>query len=315
VSVPGAPAGLVDRLRSTLAILHQTLPRSGAIAVEPAVMIADRARILDVLSNVLSHLDRQDLDSRRVLSEIVTEYRPQARAAELRKLLLDLQHGWERRIANKLGPQRVSALLRLLDLRVPDFLDILGRVGDENANSDVLAWLLDPCRAPHVAPAALCRLATFLAEPELWSQRLRAAAHAECLSVRREVTIGQEWAEEDTAHRLDLLISGPGFVLAIENKVWAPEHTRQTEGYWRWLSRLPHLHGGLFLSPTGQAPLSVGFRAVSYMDLLGCLLDAPASAERLDCEEEITLASYIKTLAGHVLRTELRAIRATGGFR
>jgi hypothetical protein len=130
--------------------------------------------------------------------------------------------------------------------------------------------------------------------------------------VRREVTIGREWAEEESADRLDLLISGPRFVLAIENKLWAREHTRQTDSYWRWLSRLPILHGGLFLSPTGRAPLSPGFRPVSYLDLLACLLEGPATGATLGEAERIVLISYIRTLATRVLRIELRTIRTLG---
>jgi hypothetical protein len=49
------------------------------------------------------------------------------------------------------------------------------------------------------------------------------------------------------------------------------------------------------------------------MDLLSCLLEAPASEAQLGDEEQVMLASYLKTLASHVLRTELRAIRTAGG--
>jgi hypothetical protein len=51
---------------------------------------------------------------------------------------------------------------------------------------------------------------------------------------------------------------------------------------------------------------------VSYMDLLGCLLEGPASGAALAAHEELVLASYLKTLAHHVLRTELRVVRALG---
>jgi len=266
---------------------------------------------------VLDRINKQELDARRVLSGGVIEYRTADQASALQEVLLQLQHGWERRIASKLGPQRVVALLRLLELDVPDFLDLLGRVNDENANSDVLAWLLSPRYAPGIAPATLHRLATFLDHTEEWQRQVRTAVDSDCLSVRRELVIGREWSEETSADRLDLMISGPTFVLVIENKLWSPEHPHQTEGYSRWLSQQAGLSGGLsgglFLSPTGALPLSTGFRAVSYMDLLSCLLEAPASGLSLARQEEIVLASYLNTLARRVLRTELRTLRAGRG--
>jgi hypothetical protein len=42
------------------------------------------------------------------------------------------------------------------------------------------------------------------------------------------------------------------------------------------------------------------------MDLLACLLEGVAG-HAVDSAEEVVLASYVKTLAGYVLRTELRA--------
>jgi hypothetical protein len=43
------------------------------------------------------------------------------------------------------------------------------------------------------------------------------------------------------------------------------------------------------------------------MDLLACLLEGAAD-HAVDSAEEVVLASYVKTLAGSVLRTELRAV-------
>lgn len=287
--------------------------------------LAERPRVLESLRAVLDHINKEELDNQRVLSGGVIEYRTADQAATLQEVLLQLQHGWERRIASKLGPQRVAALLRLLEADVPDFLELLGRVNDENANSDVLAWLLSPRHAPGIAPATLHRLVTFVKppkdleppkdfeHPEEWQRRVRTAVEANCLSVRRELVFGREWSDESSEDRLDLMISGPTFILVIENKLWSPEHAKQTEGYSRLLSQQPGLTGGLFLSPTGAPPLSKGFQAVSYMDLLGCLLEAPATGVSLTHQEEIVLASYLNTLARRVLRTELRTLRAGGG--
>jgi hypothetical protein len=314
VSLIGAPEGFVARVSDTLAQIREALPQSPTLVAGGVPHLADRARVLESLQVVLEHADRRKLDAQGALAGFVTEYRPALVASELRDVLLALQSGWELRVAAKLGPTRISALRRLLAVDVPDFLELLGRVDDENANSNVLAWLLTPRYAPAVAPPALQRLATLLdpptGPPNAWPARLREAMLSECLSVRREVVFGREWADEDSRDRLDVLITGPDFVLVIENKLWSPEHSGQTASYWRWLARQPVLSGGLFLSPAGDPPLTPGFKAVSYMDLLGCLLEGPASGAALAAHEELVLASYLKTLAHHVLRTELRVVRA-----
>lgn len=324
MSALGASPSLVDRLSETLDALRRALPTVALQAGGTVPFLAERPRVLESLRAVLDRINKEELDNQRVLSGGVIEYRTADQAAALQEVLLQLQHGWERRIASKLGPQRVAALLRLLETDVPDFLDLLGCVNDENANSDVLAWLLSPRRAPGIAPATLHRLVTFLKPPEdlehpeewqeEWHRRLRTAVHANCLSVRRELVFGREWSDESSEDRLDLMISGPAFILVIENKLWSPEHAKQTEGYSRWLSQQPGLTGGLFLSPTGAPPLSKGFQAVSYMDLLGCLLEGPATGVSLTRQEDIVLGSYLNTLARRVLRTELRTLRAGGGL-
>jgi hypothetical protein len=53
------------------------------------------------------------------------------------------------------------------------------------------------------------------------------------------------------------------------------------------------------------------------LDLLACLLEAPAAGAHLGEEERIVLTSYTKTLSRRVLRTELRqrAVCSTAGER
>ena len=297
---------LVDptRLRVTLDAIRRTFSQEHVV-VGPEALFMDKTRVLESVSMVLDKL--RQLAGKGTVSGVVEEYRPREQAESLTRLLLDLQHGWERRAAVKLGPKKLEALRRLMARSVPDFLQLLGRERDENTNSSVLAWLLDPRHAPTLALPALCALAEFLGDTETWSRHLTQAAASSCLSVKREYTIAREWTAEDSTDRPDLVISGPGFVLCLENKVSAREHSGQTAGYWRWLSQVTGLRGGLFLSPAGLAPASEGFRAVSYMDLLACLLEGAAD-HAVDSAEEVVLASYVKTLAGYVLRTELRAV-------
>jgi hypothetical protein len=293
-----------NRLRATLDAVRHALPPQHVL-VGPDEFILDRTRVLESVCMVLDKL--RQLGDRGTVPGVVEEYRPQEQAQSLTHLLVDLQRGWERRVAVKLGPQKVEALKRLIGLSVPDFLYLLGRERDENSNSAVLAWLLDPRCAPTLALPALCALAKFLDDAPLWSRQLAQAAASNCLSVKREYALNREWTAEASTDRPDVVISGPGFVLCLENKVSAREHSGQTAGYWRWLSRVTGLRGGLFLSPAGLAPASEGFRAVSYMDLLGCLLEG-ATEHDVDSAEWVVLASYVKTLAGYVLRTELRAV-------
>jgi hypothetical protein len=311
----GAPEGLVARVSETLERLRDALPKSPGLAVSSILYLADRPRVLESLQAILQHADRGNLEAQGALAGLVTEYRSAALASELRELFLALQSCWERRVSEKLGPSRISTLRRLLAVDVPDFLELLGKVNDENANSNVLAWLLTPRHAPTVAPAALERLAALLDQPrpDAWKTDLHEAIRGECISVRREVVFGREWVDEDSRDRLDVLITGPRFVLVVENKLWSREHSGQTEGYWRWLSRQPGLCGGIFLSPAGDPPLTPGFKAISYMDLLACLLEGPASGAALAAQEELVLASYVKTLARRVLRAELRVVCALGG--
>jgi hypothetical protein len=307
VSSLSAASWVLDsaRLRVTLdAIRHRISSQEHFVVGPDALFITEKTRVLDSVRIVLNAL-RQAAGT-EIVAGIVEEYRPQEQAARLTRLLLDLQRGWEQRIAVKLGPQKLEALRRLMGHSVPDFLYLLGRERDENTNSSVLAWLLDPRQAPTLALPALCALAKFLDGAATWSTHITNAAITNCLSVKREYTIAREWTAQDSNDRPDLVISGPGFVLCIENKVAAREHTGQTAGYWRWLSQVTGLRGGLFISPAGLTPASEGFRAVSYMDLLACLLEG-ATDQPIDSTEDAVLASYVKTLAGYILRIELRA--------
>lgn len=106
--------------------------------------------------------------------------------------------------------------------------------------------------------------------------------------------------------RVDLVVSGPGLLLAIENKVWSHEHDGQTETYARWFEgfRPERIVGGLFLTPGGESPASSLFRPLSYVDLLDCLLEGP-STRRLEPREALVLSGYVKSLAASVLRDYL----------
>jgi hypothetical protein len=172
---------------------------------------------------------------------------------------------------------------------------------------------LDHRTAPAIAPGALRSLARHLDPAEDWTRAFEVGQRTDGISVVREYTIAREWTDEDRLDRIDIVVLGPGFILAIENKVKAHEHGEQTRRYWEWLEPLPPLRGGLFLSPSGAAAASPAFRSISYFDLLGCLLDG-VLGQSPAAEEELVLASYVRTLSQGILSSEIHAV-TNGGYR
>ncbi len=311
-SDPAAAAWMVDlpRLRSTLDALRSGLgnaPLLGA-ASEPGTLFHDRAALAQSLRAVLEKADRAELTRRLTASTLATEYRDLEGYKRLDATLRELHVASQRRILGALGEDRSRTALRLLGSSVPDFLSALGRADDENSHSDILRWLLDPAVAPSIARATLLGLARGFEQPEVWADRLQAAMGSGTLSVRREFVYGREWESSSALDRIDLLLSGPGLVIAIETKLWSTEHNEQTVSYWEWLQSLPGLRAGVFLTPTGESASCPDFRPVSFMDLLALLLDAPTRGEASQ-SEELVLASYLKTLSKTALRGELRILQ------
>ena len=76
------------------------------------------------------------------------------------------------------------------------------------------------------------------------------------------------------------------------------------QGSARWI---PIVSRGHFLSPSGMPAASPQFRALSYLDLVACLLDAHA-ADNLTPQERQVMAGYLKTLQRRILRPEFNAI-------
>jgi hypothetical protein len=248
-----------------------------------------------------------DLHAARALSGVVKEYRTEHDAGQLREVFAGLQRGWHQRVQTILGLAQIPIVARLLTSPAQDVLRILGKEDDENAHSDLIAWLLTPRKAPVIAPHALRRLAARL-EDDLWRSRVADAVATDSLSVRREVKIAREFSDGDDLARVDITISGPGFVLAVENKVWSHEHSDQTMTYWDWIEPMRCLRGGLFFSPSGMRAMCPEFKPVSYLELVSCLVEG-ASIAPISESEEIVLASYLKTLAREIIQVEMRAVR------
>jgi hypothetical protein len=136
----------------------------------------------------------------------------------------------------------------------------------------------------------------------------QAQVATDSLSVRREVKIAREFGDGSDLERVDITISGPGFILAVENKVWSREHGDQTQVYWSWMEPMRCLRGGLFLSPSGMTASCSEFKPISYLELVSCLVEGAAIAP-ISNSEEIVLASYLKTLAREIIQVEMRTVR------
>jgi hypothetical protein len=160
------------RLRVTLDAIRQTLAQE-YVPVGPEALFLNAPRVVESIRMVLDEL-RQYVGE-GIVPGIGEAYRTREQAESLTHLLVDLQHGWERRVADKLGAKKLEIVRRLLGRPAPDFLQLLGRVGDENTNSSVLAWLLDPRQAPTLALPALCALAEFLDDHVTWKRCLTEA--------------------------------------------------------------------------------------------------------------------------------------------
>jgi len=303
--IVGQPAP--PNLSISLGRLRELLRTYTAQTPGAAVGDFDRGRVLSSVQAVLGRLEIASASELKLTAGGPTPWLS-GHVPELSSALSDLQDALARRLERLLGPGKIAVLQRLLGHPVPDFLGLLGKRHDENLNSAVLRWLLDPHEAPSIALPALSRLVDWLADPDAWRQSFKESIASDSLCVRTEYTIAREWTAEQRLDRIDIVVSGPRCVLAIENKIRAHEHDGQTDSYWEWLEPLPILRGGLFLSPGGLPPLSQGFRAISYLDLLSCLLEGPVREEPSP-SDELVLASYVKALSRGPLQSELRLIR------
>lgn len=297
-----------NTLRSALDGIRAALQRPLVSSTTPtAALVHDHKAITTSIREILDRLDGVDLAAVQALSGVVKEFRTEHEAGHLRALFASLQSGWQERVRRILGVDKVSLVAQLLSSPAPDVLRILGKEDDENAHSDLIAWMLDPRKAPVIAPHALRRIASRL-DDHLWRSRLADAVATDSLSVRREVVIAREFGDGDDLARVDITVSGPGFIIAIENKVWSSEHSDQTKTYWQWLEPMRCLRGGLILSPSGMNATCVEFKPISYMELVSCLIEG-ASIAPISHSEEIVLASYLKTLAREIIQVEMRAVR------
>lgn len=280
-------------------------PSTRQVVVAPSV--AHHADLLEPLESILNALAGYRIPAPADFPVARLRNAPTIAETSLAPLLTHLHDTWVSHVRAGLAPQKVKILAALLASTTPDFLRLLDLSGDENRHSAVLRWLLDPRCAPTIALPALVSLAKRLPDASRWERELLSAAASGALSVRREYTIAREWTSEDRLARIDIVVTSPTFVLAIENKVEAREHGEQTRVYWDWLAPLHCLRAGLLLSPEGFPAACEEFAALTYLELLASLLEGPSATPSLP-EERAVLESYVKTLASGILSSEIRAI-------
>jgi hypothetical protein len=300
-----------SRVRDTLDRLNGALARPFAPLGSPAV-VHDRAAVLIAVGEVLNAIDAIDVDARRATAGLVATARTTEHLRHLGHVLGDLTDAWAARVRGSLDPDARRIAASLVRDPAPDMLAMLGKSDDENAHSDVLRWLLDPACAPTIAPSALRGLCARLDNSGAWRSAIDRALAAELVSVRREYVFGREWIDSGDLARIDLVVMGPGFVVAIEAKLWSSEHSEQTATYAGWLDTIRGLTAGVFLSPAGTPAQSTRFKALSYLDLASILLGAVVESEPTPAER-IVLAGFMKSLARGPLRAELRTVLAMEG--
>jgi hypothetical protein len=305
VDMTASPAGL--DLSSLDAFFRDLTQALAARQVVAAPFVAHDADLLEPLESILNALAGYRIAAAPDLPVARLGNASTPAETSLEPLLTRLRDSWVSHVRARLAPQKVKILATLLASTTPDFLGLLDLSADENRHSAVLRWLLDPRCAPTIALPALVSLAKRLPDPSRWEHELRSAAAGGSLSVRREYTIRREWTNEDSLARIDIVVTSPTFVLAVENKVEAREHGEQTHVYWDWLAPLQCLRAGLLLSPAGFPAACEDFKALTYLELLGCLLEGPSATPSLP-EERTVLESYVKTLASGILSPEIHAI-------
>ena len=313
MSSPGSQVRLTPdaaELGKALVAMREALSRSplpqsyGA----PPILAADLKDLVQRLETTLRVIRGSDL--RRLLTAEVRGLDDRMSGLRLGETLNRLRDALLRKMLRDLGEDGARALVSLLEDPAPDFLTLLGSQKKENAHSDVIRWLLDPREAPTVAPALLHAIVSTLPDTQSWIDRIDVAIRTGHLSVRREVLVGKETADPAAADRVDIVVSGAGFSLAIENKIGSEEHDDQTTTYWHWLERLPagFLRAGVFLSPEGLPASCKEFRPLSYVQLLGMLVQG-SRQPTLRPTERAVLAGYAKALANGVLGRQIRALR------
>lgn len=169
--------------------------------------------------------------------------------------------------------------------RTSNIFSIFKHEGHEDANSNILAWLLDANEKHGLKDAFIMALIEKL---NIDSTPFKTA------KVYREYTFTDEDEKDKKARRIDILIKTENStnILVIENKIYSSEHTGQLLAYMNHIKKVYKGKRITFvkLSPCGDLPSQDisetrgkdGWKVLSYADILSCLLQMPWKTMPLD---------------------------------
>lgn len=182
--------------------------------------------------------------------------------------------------------------------RTSNIFSIFKHEGHEDANSNILAWLLDANEKHGLKDAFIMALIEKL---NIDSTPFKTA------KVYREYTFTDEDEKDKKARRIDILIKTENStnILVIENKIYSSEHTGQLLAYMNHIKKVYGEKSAVTfvkLSPCGDLPSQDisktrgkdGWKVLSYADILSCLLQMQQKTMPLDTRTIIS--NYIDYL-------------------
>ena len=182
--------------------------------------------------------------------------------------------------------------------RTSNIFSIFKHEGHEDANSNILAWLLDANEKHGLKDAFIMALIEKL---NIDSTPFKTA------KVYREYTFTDDDEKDKKARRIDILIKTENStnILVIENKIYSSEHTGQLLAYMNHINKVYGEKSAVTfvkLSPCGDLPSQNisktrgpnGWKVLSYADILSCLLQMQQKTMPLDTRTIIS--NYIDYL-------------------
>ena len=182
--------------------------------------------------------------------------------------------------------------------RMSNIFSIFKHERHEDANSNMLAWLLDANEKHGLKDAFIMALIEKL---NIDSTPFKTA------KVYREYTFTDGDEKDKKARRIDILIKTENStnILVIENKIYSSEHTGQLLAYMNHINKVYGEKSAVTfvkLSPCGDLPSQDisktrgedGWKVLSYADILSCLLQMQQKTMPLDTRTIIS--NYIDYL-------------------
>jgi len=173
---------------------------------------------------------------------------------------------------------------------------VLGIEYNENIHSKMLAWLLNP--KPYFDHGLKDTFLKFFLEYIIGKDFTFCPLDIEIVTeytlVKNKKTIG----------RLDILIKSDKdkFLIAIENKIFAPEHNNQLDRYHKFLknnfkNKLNYKIYLFYLTPTGKDPNITNWDILSYESISNLL----EQAIKTESNSSIFAVQYVDLLKNHII--------------